>query len=58
MPKYKLTQNSVSWILDGVKYVQGDVIELTKEAFEHFQKEDNKIDLVEVKEETKKETKQ
>lgn len=57
MPKYKLTQQSTDWIIDGVLYKKGDVIELTKEKYEHFQNEKNKIDLIEIKEE-KKETKQ
>ena len=57
MPKYKLTQLSSDWSIDGVLYRKGDVIELTKEQFEHYQNEKNGIDLTEAKEE-KKETKQ
>ena len=59
MPKYKLTQLSSDWSIDGVLYRKDDVIELTKEQFEHYQNERNGIDLIEVKEEEKKkETKQ
>lgn len=60
MPKYQLTESSSHWVIDGVKYIPGDVIELSKESFEQFQTEKNGIDLREFKEmkEDKKETKQ